>query len=297
MPTLNSGVFMKNYYALKILTILIPSIFLSCSVIETDQDIIKEPVEVSLNPYVSRLVTVNALVGDDTLKLLFDTGGGETFIGPDVAHRLGCNPSGRSIGFRMSGEMIESQYCHDISLSIGGISFHHDLIGVWDINSVLPKELPPLDGLLSLKTFLKQPFTIDLSSKLLILETKESLDHRIKTMTRLESRIATGPDGSELDIFLHGTIGEHDGWFLLDSGNLDVVLISQHLDQNKSSDSKASTKIRESEFKLENFSSDLTRFRTKKIIYDGALSEEFMKKWIFTFDLFNNAVWISPVEK
>lgn len=280
---------------LKMITILISIIFMACSAIESDQDIIKEPIEISLNPYVGRLLTVNALVGDDTLKLLFDTGGGETYIGPDVAHRLGCIPSGRSVGFRMSGEMVESQYCHDISLSIGGVSFHHESIGVWDINSVLPEELPRLDGILSLKTFLNQPFTIDLSSKCLILESKKSLEDRTNTMTRLESRIATGPDGSELTIFLQGKI-EDNGWFLLDSGNLDVVLVSQNLVNKKLVDSTESSNIWESELKLRNLSSVSTRFRTKEIIYDGALSEEFMRKWIFTFDISINAVWISPVE-
>ncbi len=230
---------------LKMITILISIIFMACSAIESDQDIIKEPIEISLNPYVGRLVTVNALVGDNTLKLLFDTGGGETYIVPDVCHRLGCTPSGRSVGFRMSGEMVESQYCHDISLSIGGVSFHHESIGVWDINSVLPEELPRLDGILSLKTFLNQPFTIDLSSKRLILESKESLEDRTNTMTRLESRIATGPDGSELTIFLQGKIGDN-GWFLLDSGNLDVVLVSQNLVNKKLVDSTESSNIWES---------------------------------------------------
>jgi hypothetical protein len=57
-------------------TIVVPATFLSRSANETDQDILNEPVEVSLNPYVSRLVTVKALGGDDTLKLLLDTGDG-----------------------------------------------------------------------------------------------------------------------------------------------------------------------------------------------------------------------------
>ena len=278
---------------LKMITILISIIFMACSAIESDQDIIKEPIEISLNPYVGRLLTVNALVGDDTLKLLFDTGGGETYIGPDVAHRLGCIPSGRSVGFRMSGEMVESQYCHDISLSIGGVSFHHESIGVWDINSVLPEDLPRLDGILSLKTFQNQPFTLDLSSKRLILETKESLEDRTNNMTRLESRISTGPDGSELTIFLRGKLKDY-GWFLLDSGNLDVVLVSQHLGNKIFIDSTASSNVWESGLKLSNLSSVSTRFRTKEIIYDGALSEEFMSKWIFTFDISNNSIWVSP---
>ena len=286
---------MNPYFTLKLIVILISSIFIACSAIESDQIVIKESIEISLNPYVGRLVTVNALAGDDTLKLLFDTGGGETYIIPDVANRLGCTPSGRSVGFRMSGEMVESQYCHDISLSIGGVSFQHETIGVWDINNVLPEGLPRLDGILSLKTFINQPFTIDLSSKRLILETKESLEDRTNKMTRLESRIATGPDGSELTIFLLGKVRDF-GWFLLDSGNLDVVLVSQHLAKKILLDTTASSNIWESELQLRNLSSVSTRFRTKDIIYDGALSEEFMRKWIFTFDLSINAVWVSPVE-
>jgi len=278
---------------LKIFTILITVKFISCSAIDSEQDIIKEPIEISLNPYVGRLVTANALAGDDTLKLLFDTGGGETYIVPDVASRLGCSPSGRSVGFRMSGEMVESQHCYDISLSIGGLSFNHERIGVWDINKILPEGLPRLDGILSLKTFLNQPFTLDLYSKRLILETKESLEDRTNTMTRLESRIANGPDGSELNIFLHGKIKDY-GWFLLDSGNLDVVLVSPHLANKELNDSTASSNIWESDLKLSILSSVFTKFRTKEIIYDGALSEEFMRKWIFTFDLSINAVWLSP---
>jgi hypothetical protein len=214
---------------------------------------------------------------------------------PDVANRLGCTPSGRSVGFRMSGEMVESQYCHNISFTISGISFHHKMIGVWDINSVLPKDFPRLDGILSLKTLKNHPFTLDLSSKRLIIETKKSIEDRTNNMTRLESRIATGPDGSQLTIFLKGKLKDY-GWFLLDSGNLDVVLVSQHLSNKIFIDSTVSSNVWESELKLTNLSSIAARFRTKKIIYDGALSEEFMRKWIFTFDISNNAVWVSPAE-
>jgi hypothetical protein len=268
--------------------------FVACSESESDIKNIPGPIEITLDPYVSRLVTVKAIVGADTLKLLFDTGGGETFICPDVAQRLNCNPSGRSIGFRMSGEKVISQYCHDVTLTIGGVSFNHDLIGVWDINSVLPKNLPRLDGILSLKTFYNQPFSLNLASKSLTLETKKSLIDRVRNMTPLRSRIATGPDGSELTLFLHGKIQEF-GWFLLDSGNLDAVLVAPYLDFDKTSDSTDTVDIWKSNFIFSDLSSLSTRFRTKDIIYDGALSEEFMRDWIFTFDLSSNSVWASSV--
>lgn len=268
---------------------------ISCSGPKSVQENLKLPVDIPLNPYVSRLVTIDAVANSDTLHLLFDTGGGLTLIGPKIAKRLGCEPSGRSVGFRMTGDHVNYQICSDIVLNIGGIDFRHETIGVWDVNSVLPENLPPLDGILSLKTFSNQPFTLDLSNKRLILESEQSLSERVKNMSRLKSRIATGPDGSELTVFLHGMI-KKAGWFLLDSGNLDVVQVSPHLDFNSVGDSIISSNIWESEFMLDGLSPVLTRFRTKDIIYDGALSEKFMREWIFTFDLASNAIWISPIK-
>ncbi len=255
---------------------------------------IKNPVEIALNPYVGRLVTIDVTIGDDTLKFLFDTGGGKTFIVPELAHRLGCTPFGRSVSFRMTGEMVESQYCHDIALSMDGISFHHDMIGVWDVNSVLPSDLPQLDGILALNTFKNQPFTLDMAAQKLVLESQESLFKRTSGMTKLASRIATGMDGSDLDVFLSGKIKAF-GWFLLDSGNLDATIVAPHLAAEMESDATESSSTWEAEFSFGNSAPVPTRFRTKKIIYDGALSEEFMRKWVFTFDLMDHSVWALQV--
>lgn len=286
---------MKSYIFQRILAVLIALVFIECSSSRIDKSDLKKPVDISLNPYVSRLVTVETIADKDTLQLIFDTGGGETFISPEIAKRLGHVPSGRGVGYRMTGEQVEFQYCPDITLTIGGIPFRHEEIAVWDIHSILPKELPPVDGILSLKTFQNQPFTLNLSSKKLILETPESFLNRIKSMTRLKSRIATGPGGSEMNVFLHGK-AQKSGWYLLDCGNLDVVLISEKLNTNSSSDSILSSGVRESVFVFDNLKPVSTKFRKKDIIYDGAFSAEFMNEFIFTFDLSSNAVWVSPVE-
>jgi hypothetical protein len=287
---------MKCNFLLRISTVLISLIFIQCSSSKIDQSALKNPVDISLNPYVNRLVTVETIAGKDTFQLIFDTGGGETLISPEIAKRLGHVPSGRSVGYRMTGEQVEFQYCPDITLTIGGIPFHHEEIAVWDIHSILPKELPPVDGILSLKTFQNQPFTLNLSSKKLILETPQSLSNSIKSMTRLRSRIATGLGGSEINVFLHGK-AQKSGWYLLDCGNLDVVLLSEKLNIKSSSDSISSSGVWESEFIFDNLEPVLTKFRKKDIIYDGALSAEFMNDFIFTFDLSSNGVWISPIEK
>ena len=219
---------MKKHRYILVSAFITLSILFSCKSNESGQDVFSNPVAVSLKPYVGRLFTVDALVNSDTLHLLFDTGGGQTLIGPDVAKGLGREPSGRSVGFRMTGEQMIYQICPDVVLNIGGKDFHHSTIGVWDVHSVLPEDLPPIDGILSLKTFANQPFTLDLSNKQLILETNQSLSARVKSMSRLKSRIATGPNGSELDVLLHGAIKKF-GWFLLDCGNLDASLVAPHM--------------------------------------------------------------------
>lgn len=256
---------------------------------------IKKTVETSLDPYIGRLVTVDVEIGDETLKFLLDTGGGKTFIVPKIARRLGVTPSGRRVSFRMDGEIVESQNCHDLSLMIDGIPFHNDAIGIWDVNSVLQNDLPRLDGILSLDTFKNQPFTLDLASKKIIFESQESINKRTSRMVKLESRIATGMDGCELDVLLHGKIKEF-GWFLIDSGNLDAIIVSPHMAVESKSDLNDSSDLWESEFAFSNSAALPAKFRTKEIIYDGVLSEAFMRKWVFTFDLMNNSVWALQLE-
>jgi len=242
------------------------------------------PVQVALEPYVGRLVTVDVGIDGDTVRLIFDTGGGQTLVSPEVAGRIGCTPSGRSTSFRMTGERIDVQLCHDVTLSIGGLAFEHQELGVWDIHAVLPEGVPPVDGVLSLKTFAAQPFSLDLGAGLLTLETATSYRDRTRDMVRLESRLATGLDGDELDVLVRGEV-DAPAWFLLDSANLDVVQAAAHLG--------GSGDVWEHVPRLDGMPPVTKSFRTRDILYDGVLSEEFMREWSFTFDLASNEVWVT----
>lgn len=242
--------------------------------------------ELPLLPYVGRLVTLEVGVGRDTLPFLLDTGGGETLITPAVATALGCTPQGRSVGFRMSGERVEFAHCPDVTLFLGGIEFPHPTVGVFDIRSLLPPDWPSLGGLISLQTFRDQPVTLQLAEGSLILESAASLAWRVKWMSRLVSRLATGPDGGSLTMFFQ-MVWPAPGWYLFDSANLDVVRVDAHLDVGNVPERADGT--REGRVQFDGLSPVDARWRVADIIYDGALSEAFLRKWRITLDLSNGA--------
>lgn len=250
-----------------------------------------EPVDVQLAPYIGRLVTVDVVVEQDTARLIFDTGGGQTVISPRMAERAGCTPSGRSVGFRMTGERIESPVCSDVTFSIQGVAFTDPSVGVWDVQELLPEGVPPVDGLLSLKTLATRPITLRLAQGRLTVETDASFGRQIAEMHRLRSRMATGPAGAELSVFVRAAASD-TGWFLIDSGNLDVVQIAPHMAGAHGSDDATW----EAPLTLDGVASVEATFRAKDIIYDGVLSEGFLRHWTIAFDFGGKAVWVERVQ-
>ena len=108
---------------------------------------------VHLNTYFRNLKTVNIFIQGEKYNFLFDSGGGQTFISPEIAKLLNKKIYGNSTGFRMNGEIIKYQKADSVYLSLDSTELFHKTIGVWDIMSVLPKELPKIDGVISLKSF------------------------------------------------------------------------------------------------------------------------------------------------
>src|SRR5512147_429337 len=76
--------------------------------------------EIPLVPYVGRLRSVRGVVAGRTVDLLFDSGGGWTFLSPELARHAGCEPAGRAVGLRMTGERIEAPLCASVPVQLGG---------------------------------------------------------------------------------------------------------------------------------------------------------------------------------
>jgi hypothetical protein len=210
-----------------------------------------------------------------------------TLVTPEAASRLGCTPHGRSVGYRMSGEPVTFGLCDDVPLSIGGVAFPHPELAVWDLMSILPAGLPPLDGVLALKTFRDRPITLDLAARTLTLETATSLAERIRTMTPVEVRVATGLTGGDRTLFVRGVL-DQTGWFLLDSGNLDRIQVAPHMVHAEGPVPRTLDAV---PFTIPGIGPTEVPVRVADILYDGALSESFLREWVWTFDPESAALW------
>ena len=248
-----------------------------------------EPAVVALEPYVGRLRAVRVRIGGEEMRLLFDTGGGLTSLNPAAAARIGCTPAGRTTGFRMSGERLESPLCPGVELAVGPWRSRLD-VGVFDLAALLPKEFPPLDGILGLDAFDGATLTLDLAGDRLTLETPASAARRIAAGVELRVRRATIPDSRALDLFVACPSPRGDAWLLLDSANLDTVRLAPHaaalLGVPPAGDSHARLAVA-------GLAPEEVEISIHDSIYDGALNQRWIAKRILTLDLLHNRAWSS----
>lgn len=251
------------------------------------------PEVLELAPYLRELVTVSAEVEGREVRLLFDTGGGMTVLAPDLVRSLGLESSGRSVGFRMSGERVEFPLCSDVRLTLGSRTIRLEAVGVWDVAGVLPEGLPRVDGVLALDAFESTPFTLDLRGKKLILETGSSLVKRLAHAEELVARLATGLAGAERTLFVRGSVGDlEDLWFLLDSGNIDRLAVSLPVAE--------AVALAEAGFEvplqLEGLPAMERPTRAREILYDGVVSAHELAMWRVTMDVSGARVWVGGAE-
>ena len=184
----------------------------------------RDAATLALTPYFRELRVVHVMAGDDPLTMLVDTGGGATLVTPQVAARHGCQPYGHDVGYRMTGERVAFQRCDAIELSSGRWRRRIAPVAVFDVNALLPKELPPLDGVLALDAFRGDVVTLDWPAGAV---TVHGSADRAAALARhgVAVRVATGETGRMLSAFVPVAARKGRLWFLLDSGNLRGTLV------------------------------------------------------------------------
>ena len=247
------------------------------------------PVTVELAAYAGRLRTIEVNIGGESLRMLLDTGGGQTLVVPSVAKRLGCTSGGISTGFRMSGERVQFERCGSRTMFVGGHALAIPELAIFDVNALLPAELPKLDGVLALDVFAQTPITLELKANRLVVETVRSLRSRAAHGENVPMRIATGVDGASAVVFVAATTPTaQQVWLELDSGNLDAVLLGRHVGTGDAGSPDSTITL-----KLGAFETPPTRYSVRDLIWDGALNAQFMEAHAITIDMSREKVWLS----
>lgn len=153
------------------------------------------PLEINNNGY----IFVKAVLNDSiTGNFLLDTGGGMHVLSGKYFERVKntAKSAGHFTGFRHNGERLDGEMYTLSSLAIEGLRQENPYTGYY-----APLDEYGMDGIISLKMFENQPFTIDFKNKQLVLETPESLKKLEKTAEMIPFTVQQYRDKA-LDIFI-----------------------------------------------------------------------------------------------
>jgi aspartyl protease len=253
-----------------------------------------DAVTVPLKTYAGRLVTVDVELKGVTAPFLVDTSGGLTVLTPEAAQRIGC-AGPPIVAMHADGEHAELPRCGAVGVTIGGQRLESEA-AVFDFSKVLPRDAPPVGGVIGLGTLEGRPFTLELAARRLTFESEASLAARVRDAQPLRVRVQRAAMGVALDLFVavRGVGGPL--WFQLDSTNLgDVVVSRQALPALAIPDEQgralAGGKHGTIELQVEGLGALPVHTVAGDLIYDGVLSAEAVEMLAITVDLRAGKAW------
>ena len=239
---------------------------------------------------------------------IFDTGIGLNLLSKKVADEFGIKPEKSYTGQRMSGQSITLPVSTIKSMTVAGITKKNVEVGIWDFNGFLPQgSSKDIECYLSLTFFRDLPFTMDYKNGCMILEDQASLEARVKAGKVVPIKVKD--DVTTTTIFMPFQVpGGPPIVVELDLGS-DVLILNTSLMERlkvkadgegtntvKGKDETANAYTRlyskiEGEVHPENtpsMSQSKPTVMFQKIIYDGLVGNDFMKRFTVTYDLANS---------
>lgn len=247
-----------------------------------------EPTVLKLEQF-RRSVAFHVNIGGKDRLFQFDTGGGVSFISPEVAKDLNCEKGARVVGFRMTGDKLEAPRCDNVALAIDGHDLTIPVAGVYQVGEFNAKGVT-IDGLLALDVFAGRAITFDFAAKRLILETPESLAEREAEGTELPIKVVReiGGHGITIDVQVPSTMGPLG--FELDSGNGGTLLIAKPYAAAFGFDPVKGPGMGEFEIGKGTVASGF--IMPADITLDGNLGMPFLKDYLVTLDLQRGRLWL-----
>jgi Aspartyl protease len=248
------------------------------------------PATIPLEPYLKAQAVVHAVVNGQRGTFMFDTGEGVSSISPEFAAKIGCEPWGRISGFRMSGERLDNKHCDNITFDLAGYKLVAPLVSTVDIMKFLGPGVPPIDGSIGLDLFAHRTITI-IPQRAIVLENPSSLAARVKMEHELPIRVVRDVEGIALSV--DGAVRTPKGlaWMELDTGNGGSLVIANHIAPLLGLPTDLTTP-RLGRFELANGIEVEATIRTRDLIMDGNIGEQFLDKWTLTLDLEHGRAWL-----
>jgi len=200
------------------------------------------PFELSPQGHIMVKAKVNGVEGN----FIFDTGAGLTLVTKNFSKKLGKlhQQDGSYTAFRATGEKLTADLYDVQTVSLGSFVEPNPIVTIFDVN------LGPIDGLISLMTFRKQPFTIDYTNKQIIFESYASMSAIRKSGQHIPLQLDDAR-GKALSVFAYFKVNEKlNLQFSIDSGAGDGVyrINSAYLDALEIDTVNADKKVIPSEF-------------------------------------------------
>ena len=238
-----------------------------------------------------RGVGLRVEVGGKERLFQFDTGGGNTFISPEIAKELDCEKGARVVGFRMTGDKLEAPRCDDVPLTIGGHRFTIPTAGVYQVGEFNAKGVT-VDGLVALDIFEGRTITMDFAGLKLIVETPQSAARRIAGATELPARLIREMGGyaMTIDVQVPSKMG-HLG-FEIDSGNGGTILVAKPYAAAFGFDPDKGPRMGSIPIGKGIEASGF--IMPAGITLDGNLGMPFLKNYVVTVDLEKGRLWLKP---
>jgi hypothetical protein len=249
-----------------------------------------KPQLIKLERFRKALWTVRVTVNGKTGDFLFDTGGGQTLVTPSFAAGLDCTFSGRTTGYNMFGERIDTPHCDDVRLSAYQVPLTPVSIGKFDFGDRFAGDKTP-DGLLSLDAFDGQVITLDQVAGTLTIETPTSLTEKTNSMQALPLRVGRECSARCLSVFVGAPTPQGMTWLVLDSGAGGVSLIAKEYAQAFGLD--PNSKDQRLRFDLAPGVPVDSPVIVTDMIMDGNLGQPFMSRYIVTLDLAASRMWVA----
>ncbi len=285
-------------------------IFLNCSSLSTGAKS-AEPLSRTPFTYAGKLLKIPVVLNDKIpTYFIFDTGIGVNLISQKICRKMDCKIDRSMRGHRMSGQEIEIALTKQPSLTFANQKQHGVHLGFWDMSQGFLPDLPEfkdVEGFLSLNFFKGLPLTIDYKNREFILESPKSLQRRLATGTVIpvEKRYEDGalvvfmklsvPNGPPA--LVEVDLGSNH--FILDNKYMKRLGIdpkSKEIIKQVSRDETNNPYVRHyADIKGpifpvggERFQQNNLKVMFQKIIYDGLVGDNFMKRFTVTYDLKNS---------